>query len=82
MRHWRCAARGTGGNAVAIAGGAEAHALGWAADGRAVVYLTEGICGSAYERGPGVYLVDPATGAVDLIYAIGAAAKMWSPLEG
>ena len=37
-------------------------ALGWAADGRARVRLSQGACGRGFSQ-PGVYLIDPHTGA-------------------
>lgn len=40
---------------------AESGALGWARDGRAVLDLPRGVCGTGFRR-PGIYLVDPDSG--------------------
>jgi hypothetical protein len=49
-----------------VAGGVESFGLGWAPDGRAVVQLWPGLCGSGAEV-PGVHLLDPGTGELELV---------------
>jgi hypothetical protein len=56
----------------------ESVPLGWSRNGMAVVQLFEGACGYGYKR-PGVYLINPHTGAHRLVYAtIRSFAAMWS----
>lgn len=48
----------------------ESKGLGWAPDGRAVVVLGEGLCGSGATE-PGSYLLDPETVDLQLVVAAG-----------
>lgn len=52
----------------------ESGALGWARDGRAVLYLARGVCGTGFRR-PGVYLVDPGSGRHSFVH--GGSALLW-----
>lgn len=45
---------------AAFAGAAESVGIGWAPDGRAIVQLGTGLCGSAADQ-PGVHLVEPGS---------------------
>jgi hypothetical protein len=55
----------------------ESVGLGWTKRGLAVVQLFAGECGNGYPK-PGIYLVNPHTGAHWLVYAVsGAFAVMW-----
>jgi hypothetical protein len=55
----------------------ESVALDWSSAGKAVVQLFEGACGYGY-RDPGVYLIDPRTGAHQLVYTTRRSfAEMW-----
>ena len=49
--------------------GRASFGLGWSTDGRAIVSLPESGCGTSAAE-PGVYLLDPATGQLDLIVAM------------
>lgn len=53
----------------------ESIGLGWTTNGRAVVNLLEGGCGSGMGR-PGIYLVD-APGEATLVHPGRASARMW-----
>lgn len=67
----------TGGKARPVTGerslrrAPESVALGWAGDGRALVELPKGACGSGASK-PGVYLVAPAGGARAFVYRHGS----------
>ena len=66
-------ARAAGGTVTTVTGqpslrhAPESIALGWVRDGRAVVDLPHGVCGSGTSR-PGVYLVDPGSGRRTYVY--------------
>lgn len=59
-------------------------ALGWTEDDRAAVLVHDGPC--AQEAEPGVWLVDPATDATELVYPLPRDARveahLWHPLPG
>jgi hypothetical protein len=58
-------------------GAPESFGLGWASDGRAVVFLPVGACGAGFET-PGVYLFDaPGTGTLLFAIRAYAGAAMW-----
>ena len=54
--------------AKTLAGAPESVALGWTSSGDAVVDFGQGVCGSAYHGGPGVYTVSP-NGKLKLVVA-------------
>jgi hypothetical protein len=54
--------------------GRASFGLGWAPDGRAVVSLPESACGTSATE-PGVYLLDPTSGQLDLAVASTAATE-------
>jgi hypothetical protein len=62
-----------------LRGAPESFAMGWTIDGRAVVLLPQGACGSSSDR-PGVYLFQRA-GAGQLLVRTRsfAGARMWGP---
>lgn len=64
--------------------GVESTFVGWTADSRAVVALSEGICGTGHDV-PGLYLVDPAGGSPQLLWESapgqGYSMQLWGPME-
>lgn len=62
----------------------ESHFHGWTANSRALVTVTEGVCGTGHDV-PGLYLVDPAGGELTLLWEVDAggwtAIQPWGPLE-
>jgi hypothetical protein len=56
--------------------------LGWAEDGRAIVYvwsIEAAACGSGMDE-PGVYLIDPYGAPPELLFPTRGGAVMWTSL--